>query len=151
MLTPANKTHRQEKFAVPGGRRLNSILGRRYSDLPPPFRSTTQKPLDLVEKYFREQDDGLGAVGRKAPQPPARAQPLGHGDHPLPHRERWNDAIDSMRRRLSWSHCAQLERANASVNSTKCQSISLGGLLRQHTHNFICGKNFRTFVVDQPP
>jgi len=53
-----------------------------------------QSPLDLIKKDLREGVDSCGPVGKHA------AQALGDGDHPLPHRHRWNHVIDKMRGRL---------------------------------------------------
>lgn len=66
------------------------------------------EPLDLAKEDLREGRDDLRPVGKKTPQPPARSPSLGDGDHPLTHRKRSDNAIDSMCRRLH--HAAAVAR-----------------------------------------
>lgn len=54
-------------------------------------RRGTKQPLDLFDEDPREGRDCVGPVSEEA------AQPLRHGDHPLPHGHRGNDAVDEMR------------------------------------------------------
>jgi hypothetical protein len=51
---------------------------------------SAQQSLDLVKEDPRERRDGSGPVGEEA------AQPLRHGDHPLPHGHRRDDVIDKI-------------------------------------------------------
>ena len=52
---------------------------------------SAQQPLDLLNEDSRESGDGRRPIGEKTPQP------LRHGDHPLPHGHRGNDAVDKVR------------------------------------------------------
>ena len=54
-------------------------------------RRSTEQPLDLFDEDPREGRYRALAVSEEA------AQPLRHGDHPLPHGHRGNDAVDEMR------------------------------------------------------
>jgi hypothetical protein len=54
-------------------------------------RRSTEQPLELFDEDPREGRDCVGPISEEA------AQPLRHGDHPLPHRHRGNDAVDEMR------------------------------------------------------
>ena len=54
----------------------------------------THKPLDFAHEDVRECGDSFGPKPKKPPQT------LRHGDHPLPHGDRWNDVIDQVRRGL---------------------------------------------------
>jgi hypothetical protein len=54
-------------------------------------RRSTEQLLDLFDEDLREGRDCVGPVSEEA------AQPLQHGDHPLPHRHRRNDVVDEMR------------------------------------------------------
>ena len=54
-------------------------------------RRSTEQPLDLFDEDPREGCDRAWAVSEEA------AQSLRHGDHPLPHGHRGNDAVDEMR------------------------------------------------------
>ena len=53
-----------------------------------------QGPLDLGKKDLCQGRDGLGPVGEKSPQS------LGDGNHPLPDRYRWDDAVGEVGGRL---------------------------------------------------
>jgi hypothetical protein len=54
-------------------------------------RRGTEQPLDLFDEDPREGCDRVWAVSEEA------AQSLRHGDHPLPHGHRGNDAVHEMR------------------------------------------------------
>ena len=54
-------------------------------------RRSTEQPLDLFDEDPREGRYRAWAVSEEA------AQPLRHGDHPLPHGHRGDDAVDEMR------------------------------------------------------
>jgi hypothetical protein len=54
-------------------------------------RRSTKQSFDLFDEDPREGRDRVGPVSEEA------AQPLRHGDHPLPHRYRRNDVVDEMR------------------------------------------------------
>jgi hypothetical protein len=54
-------------------------------------RRSTKQSLDLFDEDPREGRDRAWAVSEEA------AQSLRHGDHPLPHGHRGNDAVDEMR------------------------------------------------------
>ncbi len=54
-------------------------------------RRGRKQPLDLFDEDLREGRDCVGPVSEEA------AQPLRHGDLPLPHGHRGNDAVDEMR------------------------------------------------------
>ena len=54
-------------------------------------RRSTKQSLDLFDEDSREGRDRVWAVSEEA------AQSLRHGDHPLPHGHRGNDAVDEMR------------------------------------------------------
>jgi hypothetical protein len=54
-------------------------------------RRSTKQSLDLFDEDPREGCDRAWAVSEEA------AQSLRHGDHPLPHGHRGNDAVDEMR------------------------------------------------------
>jgi hypothetical protein len=54
-------------------------------------RRSTKQSLDLFDEDPREGRDRAWAVSKEA------AQSLRHGDHPLPHGHRGNDAVDEMR------------------------------------------------------
>ena len=60
-------------------------------------RRSTKQSFDLFDEDPREGRDRVGPVSEEA------AQPLRHGDHPLPHRYRRNDVVDEMRSRLRHS------------------------------------------------
>jgi hypothetical protein len=53
-------------------------------------RRNTEQPLNLFDEDPREGRDRAWAVSEEA------AQSLRHGDHPLPHGHRGNDAVDEM-------------------------------------------------------
>ena len=54
-------------------------------------RRSTKQSFDLFDEDSREGRDCVGPVSEEA------SQSLRHGDHPLPHGHRGNDAVDEMR------------------------------------------------------
>ena len=71
-----------------------ALRGRRCVLIARHSGRRAEKSLDLVEEDRGECRDGLGAVGEET------AEPLGHGDHPLPDGDGRDDAADEMRGRL---------------------------------------------------
>ncbi len=74
-------------------------------------RRSTKQSFDLFDEDSREGRDCVGPVSEGA------AQPLRHGDHPLPHGNRRDDVIDEMGGGLrhvpaiaGWAHPAPLAR-----------------------------------------